>query len=774
MNLRRNMTANALAAAFAFGAGVPAFAQSSPAPAEPAAPTTKATTTVSVERHDFSNPYFGHEYLMGLAALSLALCVWSRRRGNKGNTLRFAATAVALYALANHQVITETGERDMTEALLVIDRSASQQFGNRMMTADEAEKQLTAALSNIPGLNARILNITDNADGTRMMDKIEEALSDVPFDRRGGIFIVSDGQVHDQIRDQASPDDKTPVHLLRTGKDNEYDRRIEFEPFERAAQIKKPHDIKFRVIDEGAVPGSSDVRVSVLKDGQPVTSKMVKAGEASSISVEIDHAGANIIELRTDEVKGEVTERNNRTLTSVNGIMPKMNILLATGKINENTPAFRKMFNADSSVNIVTFAIARPPDKIDGTPDEELVLRPFPYEEIFSDNLKLFNLVIIDNTSNLKLLPPEYMQRLVRYVKEGGALLIAAGPELNSKDYLKDIYDSALKDVIPALPGTSVTERVFKPRITERGQRHPAMRHLPGANAPDAKAEASWGPWYSQIDITAPQGEVVMDGIDKKPLMLLSRQGEGRVALLASNSLWRWDLASTDEKGPYAQMIGQVSHWLMKNPDFDEESLKLVAGQKDIEVVLQTMGDTAKPVTVQLPSGKTETVMPKANPQEPGLWKIKIPASGIGAYSAQAADKTGPVAYSFLGQENPREFADITATDKILKPLIDRTGGGSITLQAPADGKGIIPDIRFVPPAVSGQKVELKGAGWLGVQMTAAMTNRRTEKKPFIDPALLAGAGGLLLALGYLHQAGWRNPFRREKSSGPATPKAGE
>lgn len=772
MNLRRNMTANALAAAFAFGAGAPAMAQSSSAP-KPAVPTEKIAPTISVKHHDFNNPYIRHEYLMGLAALSLALCVWSRRRGNKGNTLRFAATAVALYALANHQVITETGERDMTETLIVIDRSASQQFGTRMITAEAAEKQLTAALSNYPGLNARILNITDSADGTRMMDKIDEALSDVPFNRRGGIFIVSDGQVHDQIRNQASPDDKTPIHLLRTGADNEFDRRIEFEPFERAAQIKKPHEIKFRVIDEGSVPGAGDVRVSVLKDGKAVTSKMVKPGEPASVPVEIDHAGANVIEIRTDEIKGEVTERNNRALTSVNGIMPKMNILLATGKINENTPAFRKLFNADGSVNLVTFAIARPPDKIDATPDEELVLHPFPYEEIFSDNLKLFNLVIIDNTSNLKFLPPEYMQRLVRYVKEGGALLIAAGPELNSKDYMKDIYDSALKEVIPALPGTSVTERAFKPHITERGQRHPAMRNLPGANAPGSKAEAPWGPWYQQIDITAPQGEVVLDGIDKKPLMLLSHQGEGRVALLASGSLWRWNLAKDGEKGPFAQMLGQVSHWLMKNPDFDEESLKLVAGEKNIEVILQTMGDQAKPVTIQLPSGKTETVTPKPNPQQPGLWTAKIPAEGIGAYSAQAADKTGAVAYSFVGQENPREFTDVTATDKILKPLVERTGGAIITLPAPADGKAIIPEIRFIPPAAAGEKNALKGSGWLGVQMTAAMTNRRTEKKPFIDPALLAGAGGLLLALGYLHQAGWRNPFRREKSSNPATPKMG-
>lgn len=384
MNLRRNMTANALAAAFAFGAGAPAMAQTAAAPGGPAVtPVTAATSSVTSERHDFSNPYISHEYLMGLAALSLALCVWSRRRGNKGNTLRFAATAIALYALANHQVIKETGERDITETLIVIDRSASQQFGNRMMAADEAEKQLTAALANIPGLNARVLSITDNADGTRMMDKIEEALSDVPFERRGGIFIVSDGQVHDQIRDQAAPDDKTPVHFLRTGEDNEYDRRIEFEPFERAGQIKKPHEIKFRVIDEGRVPAGGDVRVSVLKDGQPVTSKTVTPGAVSSVAVEIDHAGANVIEIRTDEIKGEVTNRNNRALTSVNGIMPKMNILLATGKINENTPAFRKMFNADSNVNIVTFAIARPRIRSTARPTKSWFYAPSPTRKSF-------------------------------------------------------------------------------------------------------------------------------------------------------------------------------------------------------------------------------------------------------------------------------------------------------------------------------------------------------------------------------------------------------
>ncbi|HEY0900727.1 MAG TPA: hypothetical protein VGD95_01260 [Micavibrio sp.] len=751
---------------FAAWAQDPAPQKTASAPAS--TPAKPPAAIISTTHHDWDNPYFAHEYLMGLAALSLGLCAWSRRRGNKGATLRFAATAVALYALANHQVITSSGTPDITEALIVVDRTASQQFNNRSVTADQAEKQLQAALANIPGVQTRILNILDQADGTRMIDKIEEALSDVPYNRRGGIFIVSDGQVHDQIPAQDAADDKTPIHLLRTGQEREFDRRVEFEPFERAAQVKKPHEIKFRVTDEGPVPTGGETRVAIFKDGKPVTTKMVKPGEVSSVNVEIDHAGANVIEVRTDEVRGEITPRNNSALTSVNGIMPKMNILLATGKINENTPAFRKMFNSDDSVNIVTFAVGRPPDKIDATPEEELVLNPFPFDEIFSDNIKLFNLVIIDNTSNLKLLPPEHMRRLVQYVKDGGALLIAAGPELNSKEFMKDIYDSPLKEIIPAGPGAGASEEMFKPQITPRGQRHPAMRGLPGANTPDAKSPPTWGPWYRQVDITQPVGETVMEGVDKKPLLLLSRQGEGRVALLASDSLWRWELAAPSEKGPYAQMINQVSHWLMKNPVYDEESLKLEASAQDIEVVLQTMGDSPKAVSVQMPSGKIQTVTPQAHPQQPGLWTMKIPAEGIGAYSAQAADKTGPVAYNFVGQESPREYAGITSTDKILQPWITRHKGGSVILGTPNDNKQIIPAIKAIAPQTKPEGYQ--GPGWLGVQMTAAMTNVREEKKPFIDPAWLAGAGGLLLALSYLQQANWRNPFRRDPSQGPATP----
>jgi hypothetical protein len=159
MDLRRLTTSHALAAAFALGAAhYPATAQDVNAPVSPAsAPSPDATKpadtttrqTFSQTRHDWSTPYVAHEYLMGLAALSLGLCLWSRRRGNKGATLRFAATAVALYALAHHQQITTTGEQDITEALIVIDRTASQQFNNRSIAADEAEKQLQAALGKI-------------------------------------------------------------------------------------------------------------------------------------------------------------------------------------------------------------------------------------------------------------------------------------------------------------------------------------------------------------------------------------------------------------------------------------------------------------------------------------------------------------------------------------------------------------------------------------------------------------------------------------------------
>ena len=91
---------------------------------------------------------------------------------------------------------------------------------------------------------------------------------------------------------------------------------------------------------------------------------------------------------------------------------------------------WRNLLKSDANVDLVHFTILRPPEKQDGTPINELSLIAFPTADLFGRKIKEFDLIVFDRYSNQSVLPLIYFDNIVRYVREGGALLLAAGPDL--------------------------------------------------------------------------------------------------------------------------------------------------------------------------------------------------------------------------------------------------------------------------------------------------------------------------------------------------------
>ncbi len=164
-----------------------------------------------------------------------------------------------------------------------------------------------------------------------------------------------------------------------------------------------------------------------------------------------------------------------------------------------------------------------------------------------------------------------------------------------------------------------------------------------------------------------------MTGVDGKPLLFLSRFGEGRVALLLSDHIWLW-ARGYEGGGPHLDLLRRMSHWLMKQPDLDEEALRLQVQGKDLVVVRQTMSDSVQPVSVTSPSGVIAG--PDADaPADPGEWRASLPASELGLW--QATDGTLKALIN-VGPTNPKEFSEVTSTTETLKPLTQATGGNAV------------------------------------------------------------------------------------------------
>ncbi len=659
---------------------------------------------------------------LALAAIAViaALLLLGRARGA---AVRVTALALILLALANPSFTREDREPLSSVATVVIDKSPSQNFGERTRETREAQEALVDTLKKIKGLEVRVVEAGQadgETDGTRLFGALSSALSDVPIDRVAGAFLITDGRVHDIPANAAALGFQAPVHALITGRKDERDRRIAIIAAPRFGIVGQVQTITYRLDDQGV--SGERAKVTVRRDGETINERTVLSGQTVNVDIDIKHAGPNIVEIEASPLENELTPVNNRAVVAIDGVRDKLRVLLVSGEPHSGERTWRNLLKSDASVDLVHFTILRPPEKQDGTPINELSLIAFPTRELFQQRLNEFQLIIFDRYARQGVLPIAYFDNIARYVRAGGAVLVSAGPDYASTT---SIWRTPLDSVLPAEP-VGVTEKPYYAHLSDIGKRHPVTRGLEGSGT----EPPHWSRFFRTVETRNATSPPVMTGADGKPLLLLSRFGEGRVALLLTDHIWLW-ARGYEGGGPHLDLLRRTSHWLMKQPDLDEEALRLQVQGHDLVVLRQTMADSVAPVTVTSPTGATRELTLSAS--EPGTWRSTIPANELGLW--QATDGTLKALIN-VGPTNPKEFSEVTSTTEMLKPLAQATGGDARRVM---DGSSLdLP--RIVPVRASSI---FHGDGWMGVKMRDASVVRGVGVLP-----LFAGLIGLLLLLG--------------------------
>ncbi|WP_296744942.1 hypothetical protein [Mesorhizobium sp.] len=668
--------------------------------------------------------------LFGLVFVPLALLalagLWFRQRGS---ALRFLALLALGAALLNPVFLDEEREALKSVVAIIVDRSPSQDIGDRTKQTDEALAGLQQRLGRFKQFDVRVVEAgkseaADERTETKLFSALESTFRDVPPSRVGGAIMITDGEVHDVPA--GAPDFHAPLHALITGHEHEKDRRIQFENAPRFALVGKPLDMTYRVISTEGGGSPVDVRVSV--NGEQVSVEHAVTGQPMKLQITIPNAGRNIIQLAIDHEPGELTDINNRAIALVDGIRENLRVLLVSGEPHAGERTWRNLLKSDASVDLVHFTILRPPEKQDGTPINELSLIAFPTRELFVEKIKDFDLIIFDRYQHRDVLPILYYDYISEYVEKGGALLIAAGPEYAGTS---SIARTPLMSSLPAMPSGEVVEKAFYPRLTDLGQRHPVTRGLDGS----ATEPPHWSRWFRTIGVKNPEGEVVMKGADDRPLLVLDRKGEGRVGMLLSDQGWLW-ARGFEGGGPHVQLYRRIAHWLMKEPELEEERLTADGRGMMLEIRRQTMSDDPGPARVITPSGKALTV--KLDKAEPGIFTGSLQTSEIGLYQVANGDLT---ALAQVGPINAPEFADVVSTEDKLRAPTEATGG-SVRRLGSLTGDGVVlPSI--VPVRSSGAA---SGDDWIGLRTTDDSALKAVSRVPLFGGFL--GLGLLLLAMG--------------------------
>jgi hypothetical protein len=659
------------------------------------------------------------------AALVATLLLLVRSRGA---FVRAIALAFMALALANPSFTREDREALPSVAAVVLDKSPSQSFGDRLAQTEEAHAALAQRLSRIPGLEVRFVEAGQadgETDGTRLFSALSAALADVPPDRVAGAILVTDGRVHDVPAEAAALGFAAPVHALISGHTDERDRRVVLVSAPRFGIVGQSQTIAFRIEDTGVPRGS--VRIAIRRDGEALENRTVRVDDIVRVQVPIPHAGANIVEIEAAPLDDELTTVNNRAVVTIDGVRDKLRVLLVSGEPHAGERTWRNLLKSDASVDLVHFTILRPPEKQDGTPINELSLIAFPTRELFQQKISEFNLIIFDRYARQGVLPIIYFDNIARYVRDGGAVLVAAGPDYASPT---SIWRTPLDAILPAEPSGRMSEGPFRAHLSDQGKRHPVTRGLEGSDSDPPH----WSRWFRLVETGSANGTTIMQGSNDKPLLILSREGEGRVALLLSDHIWLWG-RGYEGGGPHLDLLRRLSHWLMKQPDLDEEALRLSVRGHELVVQRQTMADKVDQVTVTTPSGQMRTLT--LDPAEPGLWRASVAANELGLWRAADGKLTALVN---VGPANPREFAAVTSTTEVLAPLAIATGGDVRRLSGHG-GSGIT-----VPRVLAVRSTDtFHGDNWIGLKMRGASVVRGIGVVP-----MFAGLLGLLLLVGSL------------------------
>ncbi len=675
---------------------------------------------------------------MAAIGVLLILVQWIRA-GAKGVVWRALLLGALTLALMEPRISVEDRVQENDIAVVVIDETTSQKIGERQARTQATATALIEELEATEGMEVRTVTVRDGdgpgtRDGSRVVDGLVDALGDLPRSRFAGAVLITDGQIHDA---DLAENGKLPgpVHVLVSGERDEKDRRLVIVDAPSYGIVGNDVTLSYRIEDRIAGDGrfgSDLVDVTVHVDGEAVETLKLEANEDHEFNLTLEHAGPTFIEIEVAPAEGELSPVNNRAVVSVNGVRDRLRVLLVSGQPHAGERTWRNLLKSDPSVDLIHFTILRPPEKNDFTPLNEISLIAFPVRELFEEKIDEFDLIVFDRYVVRDVLPPTYFRNISRYVRAGGAVLLSVGPEFGG---LRSLARTPLSDILPGQPTGQIFEERFKPRITDMGHRHPVTSALPGAVVPGRDdLEPSWGSWFRQIGVAQSVAPTLMDGVNGQPLLMMERVDEGRVALLASDHLWLW-ARGFDKGGPQAELMRRIAHWLMKEPELDEEGLFAVVKDGELRIERRSLDPGPVEVSVESPSGIKTTVQLK--PEAAGRAMARVPVDEIGLY--RVGDDAN-VALAPAGALNPLELADLRATDVPAKRIAAAANGSARWL---VDG---MPGLRSVQT-----DRQTHGTGWIGMRRNEAFTVTGVSSLPLAPWWMV-----LALGLGLLSLAWWR------------------
>jgi uncharacterized membrane protein len=367
---------------------------------------------------------------------------------------------------------------------------------------------------------------------------------------------------------------------------------------------------------------------------------------------------------------GEQISQNNQKEFKVEVRRDKIRVLTLSGSPAWNYRFLRMAMKQDPLIELVSFVFLRTPTDTVDVPENQLSLIPFPIDDIFLEELKNFDVVVLDDFSHRAYFNPVYLERVRDFVRDGGGLAMFGG----SRAFDSGGYgDSALRDVLPVEldgKGSYQSRGPVHAALTAAGKKHPITRLLP-----DPKVnEETWSklPALSGLNqVRSVRGETLLTATGEgsqtgAPLLAIGRFGKGRTLALMTDDAWRWNFIAVGNKETpqnHLKLIRQAVRWLAQEPAFEQVQLYPIPTAQPAEKVmikLKVLNDDFTPTrqaSVQLrvfsPEGEP-TLVSTGPDSEEGEYSGEFIPTREGTYRVEAEANAG-------GKPLGRDKASFTA-----------------------------------------------------------------------------------------------------------------
>ncbi len=547
-----------------------------------------------------------------------------------------------------------------------------------------------------------------------------------------GVVIVSDGADTERIgraaRDKVKAGVKralegfpAPVNSVSLGgASDQADLSIVKAARDDYGFVHNPFQVVVRVRSEG---GAADRVPVIFKQGaKTLASKtvVIPPGETEAeaeLSFTPRQVGEFMFSVEVPAVKGELTERNNVVRFPLKVLRDKVRVLFIVGNPSWDERFLRRALKKNPSVDLVSFYILREHWDDYEARQQEVSLIAFPTDELFTEELNSFDLVIWQNFRGPFYMYgkyEEYMSNLYSFVRErGGALLMIGG----QRGYFGDgRLDPKLLDLLPVVPVNDVPnyeEGEFKARLTEAGKRHPIMEVGEGGDDPSA----AWAAMpelegYNRVAGPAPDSVVLLEhpfekeGENPLPILAVREVGEGRVMAVMTDESWAWNFAAVGEglsNKPYQRFWENSIRWLLRDPELRRVTLGSDKGQvapgEPVTLVLEVLDDGYQPTDGATP--KIEVIESPAEDAEQkpelekigvGKYRVTIAPAAQGGYRLRASATLNGRSLGYddaliESSRDNREWIDVSPRPDVLAAIAAAAGGGSISFR---DGTGAL------------------------------------------------------------------------------------